>query len=120
MKTYNLSEIEISKVMVKADHPHYDFEREVFIAEFQFGTKCFNAEIHPWLDIEYGDYTEGGYVTGTTCTYTWTVDMITNITFMDDETGVFGDTSVSPPIKTIWLQELSEYMTDNQLFISEN
>lgn len=119
MKTHNLSDICIWKELVDGQY-FYHAKTEVYLVEFTFGTKQYNARIYPWLDREYGDYCEGGYVTGVTCTYTWTVDDITEITFYDNETGEYGDTVVSEPIKTMWLQELSDYMTDKELFTCED
>lgn len=115
----NLELITIWKEQVDGQEP-WHAKKTIYVAEFLYGGVQYNCQIHPWLTTEYGEYSEGGYVTGVTCYYTWEVEDITNITFCNDETDEYGDYLAPAHIKQLWMQELSEYMTEKELFTDED
>jgi hypothetical protein len=95
---------------------------DVWTAEFIYNdgyndtTYC--GVIFPWLEEEWGDYCEGGYVVGETVQYTYKVEDIDHITFWregaidgPEETGSLE--RINPDTKRLWLSDLSQYMTDH-------
>ena len=117
-----LRELEITKSKVVNEQSAFKTTRDVWTAEFIFNdgnvdtTYC--GFIHPWVEEEYLDYAEGGYVIGKSVQYTCHVEDIDFITYwregeigQPEETGALE--YINPEIKRLWISDISQYMTDN-------
>ena len=115
-----IKELEITKDRVVNEQSAFKSMRDVWTAEFIYNNGDYDTTycgvIHPWVEEEWGDYCEGGYVVGETVDYTWHVEDIDFVTFWregaidePEETGTL--VYVNPDIKELWLKDISEYMT---------
>jgi hypothetical protein len=121
-----ITNLEVDLDFVAGEQP-WHAKRKVYTATFNYNNGEHDTQycgvIYPWLQTEYGEYSEGGYVVGETCTYTWKVEDIDNITFfreLEDGVDEVGTLEyINPDIKKLWLADISNYMTERELFIDE-
>lgn len=121
-----ITNLEVNLDFVDGEQP-WHAKRKYYTATFNYHNGYYDTQycgvIYPWLDREYGEYSEGGYVVGETCTYTWNIEDIDNITFyreFEDGTEESGPLDyINPDIKKLWMTDIANYMTEKELFIDE-
>lgn len=117
-----IRELEIKKDRVVNEQSAFKTMRDVWTAEFIYNNGDYDTTycgiIYPWVEEEYIDHAEGGYIIGKGVQYTYSVEDIDHITYWreglvdgPDETGSL--VYVNPDIKMLWLSDISQYMTDN-------